>query len=151
MVKVSTQRLTLPGALLSGIGEHAEAGYPEEICGGLLGARFEDGSIEIREAIAIDNSRTDERNRRYLISPREVLELERRAGKTGLNLVGFYHSHPDAPAVPSDFDRQHAWPWYTYVIASVRNGELAMVEAWRLRDDRSTFDRLEIDSAVSRP
>ena len=98
---------------------HIEAVYPEEAPGGLLGIVGDDAAIEVVEAIPSDNIREDERRRRYLIGPDDVLALERRASDAGLQVVGYYHSHPDAPAAPSDFDREHAWPWYVYLIVSV--------------------------------
>ena len=85
-----------------------------------------------------------ERRRRFLITPEEMLRAEREARKLGLDILGFYHSHPDAPARPSDFDREHAWPWYAYVIAEVRGGEFVTMTSWTLRDDRQAYDEQEI-------
>ncbi|MGD2153172.1 MAG: M67 family metallopeptidase [Gemmatimonadales bacterium] len=138
-------RLVLTTRVLAQIGEHAEAGYPEEAPGGLLGIAHDQATIEVSEAVPADNSRRDERRRRYLIGPDDVLALERRASDSGLQVVGYYHSHPDAPAVPSEFDREHAWPTYVYLIVSVVDGRAADIRAWRLSDDRAAFDAIEIN------
>ena len=132
--------LAIGDEVLNVIRRHAEAGYPEEVCGGLLGSVAGNGSIEIVEASPIDNTREDERGRRYLIGPDDVLQLERRAEAAGSQVIGYYHSHPDAPAVPSEFDREHAWPWYTYLIVSVVDGEARDARSWRLADDRQRFN-----------
>ena len=86
------------------------------------------------------NARDSERTRRYLIGPEHVAGLERAAGALGLDVVGYYHSHPDAAAVPSEFDRDHAWPFYIYVIVGVRSRDAAKVRAWRLLEDRRGFE-----------
>lgn len=139
-------RLTVGPDVLALIREHVEAVYPEEAPGGLLGIVHDETTIEVVEAVSADNVRTDERQRRYLIGPDDVLALERRASEAGLQVVGYYHSHPDARPAPSDFDREHAWPWYVYLIVSVVAGRTADARAWRLSDDREAFDAIEIDT-----
>jgi proteasome lid subunit RPN8/RPN11 len=119
--------------------QHAEAVYPEEACGGLLGRPGNGEEVEVVEAAPVTNVREHERRRRYLIGPEDVLHLERRAAAAGLQVVGYYHSHPDAPPLPSAFDREHAWPWYVYLIISVENGRAATARAWQLADDREDF------------
>lgn len=118
---------------------HARGGYPDEVCGALLGRVRDGGAREAVRAVPVKNERTGGRERRYLISPAAVLELEREAARAALELVGFYHSHPDHPAVPSAYDREHAWPWYAYLIIEVRGGQPGALRAWRLHDDRSSF------------
>lgn len=132
--------LQLRGGVLERIRQHAERGYPEEVCGGLLGRREAGGRVVVQDLTELENQRTDERTRRYLIGPEDVAELERTAAAKGLTVVGYYHSHPDAAAIPSDFDREHAWPWYIYLIVSVRSGQLRDARAWQLKDDRSAFE-----------
>jgi proteasome lid subunit RPN8/RPN11 len=127
---------------------HVEASYPEEAPGGLLGTVHGTTKIEVVHAIPADNARAEERRRRYLIGPDDVLALERQASAAGLQVVGYYHSHPDAPPDPSEFDREHAWPWYIYFIVSVVEGRTADVRAWRLSDDRAAFDAIEIEDRV---
>jgi proteasome lid subunit RPN8/RPN11 len=90
------------------------------------------------------NSREDSRRNRYLISPRELLAADRDAQKRGLDILGIYHSHPDHPARPSEYDREHALPWYSYIIVSVNRGVAGDLASWNLRDDRSAFDREEL-------
>ncbi|MEN3002593.1 MAG: M67 family metallopeptidase [Armatimonadota bacterium] len=118
---------------------HAKADYPHECCGALIGMEQGDRRV-VHYALRLANERVDERERRFFISPQQVLMAERRARQEGLLLLGFYHSHPDHPAVPSEYDRQHALPWYSYVIISVHQGEPGELRSWRLRDDRSAFD-----------
>ncbi len=142
----SVQLLT-SGQVLAAIRAHGEASYPEEACGGLLGSVRDETTIELVEAVASANAKNEERRRRYLIGPDDVLELERRAAAAGLEVVGYYHSHPDAPPVPSDFDRQHAWPRYTYLIVGVTAGRAGEARAWRLTDDRETFTPIRVNAS----
>jgi proteasome lid subunit RPN8/RPN11 len=76
--------------------------------------------------------------------PREFTRVEREADERGLTLLGFYHSHPDAPPRPSEFDREHAWPWFVYPIIGVQGGEPVEIRAWRLRDERDGYDELAL-------
>jgi cysteine synthase B len=126
---------TIPEEVLAAIRDHAERTYPEECCGALIGRE----SGQVIEALALSNA-MDHRNRRFLIGPDAYKAAEARAAETDLTLVGFYHSHPDHPAVPSTFDLDHAWPNLCYLIVSVREGRAGDARAWRLRDDRSAFD-----------
>jgi proteasome lid subunit RPN8/RPN11 len=123
---------------------HLERAYPEEGCGVLIG-RETDGVRRITEARAVDNLRDEGRHNRYLIPPEQLLVAEKRARESGLSVLGFYHSHPDHPAEPSLFDLEHAWPWYSYLIASVREGRVTALASWRLADDRSRFDPEPVD------
>ena len=134
---------------LEAIRHHASRGYPEEVCGVLVG-RDEDGrGRAITRVVPIDNSRVDERARRYIIPPESLRQAERSAAAAGLDVIGFYHSHPDHPAEPSVYDREHAWPWYTYVIVPVMAGASGEPRAWRLLGDRAGFPELRIESADS--
>ena len=118
--------------------EHLAAAYPEEGCGILLGEES-DGTRTVIEVAALDNRREDTRERRYLITPEQFLGAERRARVAGLEVLGFFHSHPDHPAEPSAFDLEHAWPYYSYLIVSVRGGTPREAASWRLADDRTRF------------
>ena len=122
---------------------HGERTYPHECCGLMLG-RIIDGIKVIEEVETVENARLDSPRNRYLIPPDEVLKGDRYARERGLDIIGFYHSHPDVATRPSEFDRKHAWPWYSYVIVSIREGRAAELYSWLLRDDRSQFDREEI-------
>ncbi len=86
----------------------------------------------------------EERRRRFLITPGEYMRVEREADELGLSLIGFYHSHPNAEARPSEFDREHAWPWFVYPIVEVRDGKATRMRAWQLQDDRSGYDELKL-------
>ncbi len=123
---------------LDEIREHGMKTYPEECCGFLYGTEIANERV-IHEIVAIDNSRQDNKERRFLITPEDFLEAERRASDLNLNLIGFYHSHPDHPAIPSEFDREHALPFYSYVIISVRGRIPAEIRSYQLADDRESY------------
>lgn len=129
----------------SEIRRHGEAEYPEECCGLLIGRLGENGSKQVLEVYPISNAREEAaRHNRSLILPDEYMRGERYARSRGLDVVGNYHSHPDHPAVPSQFDLEHAWPTWSYIIVSVREGRAADLRSWEMADDRSRFDEEEI-------
>ncbi len=139
--------LTISTALLDEIRESGRASYPHECCGLLLGK----SNHETKAATAlrpVSNRRQDSPQNRYLIAPEDWLAAERETRKLGLDIIGVYHSHPDHPARPSEFDREHAFPFYSYIIVSVASGEAAELTSWTLRDDRSEFDPEELLSIV---
>ncbi|HET9015933.1 MAG TPA: M67 family metallopeptidase [Thermomicrobiaceae bacterium] len=152
MTAVETVFLVLPEDVHTAIVGHGEASYPDECCGILLGAA--DGAARrVERALPIENRwEAAERGNRFLIGPEDVLRAERTARREGLDVLGFYHSHPDDVARPSGFDRDHAWPWYTYLIASVRAGRCVDLAGWELRADRSGYDAVRIrqERAVDR-
>jgi proteasome lid subunit RPN8/RPN11 len=124
---------------------HAEADYPYECCGLVVGRFFEDQKI-ILAAHPISNAREEESKRnRFLITPEEYARGEQRARQNGLDVVGFYHSHPDHPAIPSQFDLDHAWPLYSYLIVSVIKGEAVELLSWELAEDRTEFNIEKIE------
>jgi cysteine synthase B len=127
--------VAIPAEARAAIRAHSEAVYPDEACGVLLGPR--DGVVS--RAISLDNTTDLERRRRFLVGPDEYRRAERHASETGLEIVGFYHSHPDHPAEPSAFDLEHAWPNLSYAIQSVRSGSSGELRSWRLRDDRTGY------------
>ena len=124
---------------------HLCRAYPEEGCGVLVGREREDVR-EVVQAVPVENRREDSRARRYLISPEQLLAADRSARAAGLEVLGFFHSHPDHPPEPSSFDRENAWPWYSYLIVSVERGHVAGQRAWRLREDRASFDAEPIET-----
>jgi proteasome lid subunit RPN8/RPN11 len=124
---------------LKAIGGHGEASYPEECCGFLIG-RAEGDSTSVERLLAVANERQDSRHNRFLIHPETVLAAHKEARAAGLDVVGYYHSHPDHPARPSELDREHAWPGLSYVIVSVQGGKVAEARSWRLTDDRERFE-----------
>jgi len=137
--------LVIDGERLSIIRRHAQSTYPEE-GGGLLLGRFEDGRVIVSEIRVVPNTWDvdAERRRRYLIPGDVMLREQRAADARDLDVVGYFHSHPDHPAAPSAFDREHALPNWSYVIVSVRQGRAGDVRAWRLREDRSAFEAQSI-------
>ena len=137
---------------LARIHAHGEAAYPEECCGVLIGRGASNGgdTATVERVVAADNERTDSRHNRYVISPQSLLKAQRDARASGLDIVGYYHSHPDHPARPSEFDREHAWPGTSYVIVSVEKGKAVDCRSWRLRDDRTAFEEEAIDGDPKR-
>ena len=132
--------MNIPKALLSQIHTHLETGYPNEACGVMLG---KDGTVT--EVVAAGNERTDSARNRYLIDPLAYMKIERDADKRGLQVLGIYHSHPDVPAIPSQFDLDHAWPNLSYLIVSVCKGKAVQTNSWQLREDRSQFDQEPVE------
>ncbi len=132
------------------ITRHAESGYPNEICGILLGKEV-DGRRVIMNSMPIENSfETDEQYHRFRITPQAMLAAERLAGRDRMDVLGVYHSHPNSPARPSEYDRDHAaWTAWTYVIISVIDGNPADLRAWKLEDDRSAFSEIELAVEVA--
>lgn len=118
---------------------HATQDYPHECCGFLIGKANGD-VVTLTRTVPAANTREDSPRNRFEIDPGELVKTDRAARTEGLGVVGFYHSHPDAPAQPSSFDREHAWAGYCYVIISVRQGSPQEMRNWRLREDRSGFD-----------
>ena len=143
--------LIVPPDLVHTLLEQSRRAYPEECCGALLGYPAEADARVIVRVLAVANERNEERRTRYLIGPDEFRAADARARADGLDIVGFYHSHPDHPAVPSEFDRAHAWPWYAYVIVPVHDGRSGVPRAWRLAEDRSHFQELEIAQRAIEP
>lgn len=139
-------RLRLTPQQLRDVHRHASRTYPEECCGVLMGRLrpgAEGGVVE--RAVALENERRDSRHNRYVIEPETVLHAHRQARELELDILGYYHSHPDHPAVPSEFDREHAWPGMSYLITAVEKGRVVDTRSWRLRDDRSAFDEEPLD------
>lgn len=132
--------------LLGRIRAHGVKTYPHECCGALLG-RDSDGSREVIELLELANRRLDSPRNRFEVTPDDVRLAERTGREKKLELLGWYHSHPDAPARPSEYDRDHAWPWYSYLIVSVEKGEPRDTKSWRLQDDRSGYELEAIETA----
>jgi len=131
---------------LSEMRAHGERDYPFECCGLMLG-RFEDGRKNVVETYSISNAREEEAKRnRFLIRPEELLRGEKYARGKHLDVVGFYHSHPDDRAVPSQYDLEHAWPTYSYIVVSVEKGRAVDLQSWEMESDRSRFNEEKIVS-----
>jgi proteasome lid subunit RPN8/RPN11 len=123
---------------VAAIREHGEADYPHEACG-LLGGEMEAERTIVRQLVPLPNERSDSARNRYLIDPDAFRRAQATLDRVGLDIVGVYHSHPDHPAEPSEFDREHAWPRLSYVIVAVAAGRSGDMKSWRLSDDRSAF------------
>ena len=127
--------LMLGAGVDEAIRDHGRQTYPHECCGAMLGR-----AGVVVEACPLPNTTEEGPRRRFLVRPQDYRAAERRATERGLELLGFYHSHPDHPARPSQYDLDHAWPVFSYVIVSVREGVAAELTSWRLREDRAAFD-----------
>ena len=127
--------LRLNGGVADAIRRHGAETYPNECCGALIGREG-----EVVATYALPNTTEEGPRRRFLVRPDDYRQAEKEARAAGGDLLGFYHSHPDHPARPSQYDLDHAWPFFSYVIISVTSGEPGDVRSWTLRDDRSAFD-----------
>ena len=131
--------LLIPPHLLAQINRHGEAAYPEEGAGLLLGSANGDSKL-VTAILPLTNAREDSaRHNRYLVTPQDYLHGEQQAARLGLDVLGVFHSHPDHPNRPSEFDREWAMPWFSYVITSVNAGQAAGSRSWQLSEDRSPF------------
>jgi len=135
--------ITLDPKALEAIHEHGREAYPEECCGALLGTGG-NGSARVARIARMENARRDERRRRYVIEPLEYARVERQADAESLSVLGFYHSHPDHPAVPSEYDREHGFPFFHYIVLSVGAGVPGEAASWVLSEDRGAFEREEV-------
>jgi proteasome lid subunit RPN8/RPN11 len=138
----TTTGLRLAAGVADAIRRHGVETYPHECCGALYGR---DG--EVARTLALPNTTGEGPRRRFLVRPDDYRTAEQQALVLGLELVGFYHSHPDHPARPSQYDLDHAWPFFSYIIVSVREGTPEEMTSWRLRDDRSAFDQEDLTYA----
>jgi cysteine synthase B len=127
--------LALAPGVERAIRAHGAETYPHECCGALYGR---DGVVT--STFALPNTTDEGPRRRFLVRPQDYTEAERLARERGADLLGFYHSHPDHPARPSEYDLDHAWPFFSYIIVAVRAGQPEAMTSWRLREDRSAFD-----------
>lgn len=138
MLELSTEQKTE-------IAAHGERDYPYECCGLLLGRFENEGKKVCAELLPISNAREETAKRnRFLIRPEELLQGEQHAAAKALEVIGFYHSHPDHPAVPSAYDLEHAWPVYSYIVVAIESGQAADLRSWEMQADRSRFAEEEI-------
>lgn len=127
--------ITLGSDVIEQICAHGRETYPNECCGALIGR-----DAVVSETLALPNTTEEGPRRRFLVRPSDYRAAEAHAAERQAELLGFYHSHPDHPAQPSQYDLDHAWPFFSYVIVSVRSGEHKEIRSWRLKEDRSAFD-----------
>jgi proteasome lid subunit RPN8/RPN11 len=130
----------LEPAVATVIRRHGEETFPHECCGALIGRGH-----RVTNAVALPNTTEEGPRRRFLVRPSDYRTAETRASELGGELLGFYHSHPDHPARPSQFDLDHAWPNFAYVIVSVMSGTARDMTVWFLQEDRSRFDEGELN------
>ncbi len=136
--------------LIDRIHEHGARDYPNECCGALLG-RDAGAERTVLGLVPLVNQRDDSPRNRFSITSEDVRLAEKEAKAKGWELIGWYHSHPDSPARPSEFDREHAWPWYSYIIFQVEKGEPREMRSWRLDDDRAKYEEESIEFISSVP
>lgn len=137
--------LLLDQNIIDRITAHAERDYPHE-CGGMLIGTFAEERKTVTETFPLENAREeDARHDRILILPSDVLRAEKYAREKKLDVVGYYHSHPDDAAVPSQYDLDHALPVWSYIIASVIGGKTADIRSWQMENDRSRFDEEQME------
>ena len=133
------RRITISGRVDRAIRRHGEETYPYECCGALVGRNGHATAV-----VALPNTTEEGPRRRFLVRPSDYRLAERQAGELGGELLGFYHSHPDHPARPSQYDLDHAWPTFAYVIVAVAAGAAADMTVWYLKDDRTIFEEGEL-------
>ena len=139
---MTERALTIPPAVDESIRRHGQETYPHECCGALVGR--ED---RVADVVPLPNTTEEGPRRRFLVRPSDYREAERKAGELGGELLGFYHSHPDHPARPSQYDLDHAWPNFAYIIVAVAQGAAADMTVWFLKEDRSSFDEGRLNHA----
>ena len=132
---MTDRRLTITPAIDYAIRAHGQETYPHECCGALVGR-----DDHVSAVVALPNTTEEGPRRRFLVRPSDYREAERRATEIGAELLGFYHSHPDHPARPSQYDLDHAWPTFAYIIVAVAQAEATEMTVWFLKDDRSSFE-----------
>ena len=134
------RRLIITGEVEQSIRAHGQETYPHECCGALVGK-----DDIVTTVVALPNTTEEGPRRRFLVRPSDYRQAERRATEMGGELLGFYHSHPDHPARPSQYDLDHAWPTFAYIIVSVMNGAAGDMTVWYLKQDRSSFEEGSLD------
>src|SRR4051794_28398264 len=148
---MSSQQLTISSAVDTAIREHGQQTYPHECCGALVGR-----NDAVTAIVALPNTTEEGPRRRFMVRPSDYQLAERRATELGAELLGFYHSHPDHPARPSQYDLDHAWPTFAYIIVNVAGGgadlsrqsaeratadaKAGLMTVWYLQEDRSRFE-----------
>ena len=131
--------ISIPIESEQAIRRHGEETFPHECCGFMLGT-VDGDAREVVELLPVENDREDgARHNRFLISPEDFMKGEKTARAKGLDIIGFYHSHPNAPARPSQYDLDHAWPWYSYIIVSIMDTVADSMTSWVLGEDRKAF------------
>ena len=134
--------LRLSEKLVEEVRRQGELAYPGECCGVLAGRMGE--AKEVHRLVSMPNRRNDDPHR-YLIAPDDLKRTTAELQQSGLEVLGYYHSHPDHAAAPSAFDLEHAWPWYSYLIVQIEDGRASDLRSWVLTDDRSRMNAESLD------
>ena len=134
------QTLLVDATIDGEIRRHGEETYPHECCGALVGA-----GNRVTATVALPNTTEEGPRRRFMVRPSDYRVAEQKAAELGGELLGFYHSHPDHPARPSQYDLDHAWPTFAYIIVAVAQGKSEAMTVWYLKEDRSAFDEGELN------
>ncbi|PWH18991.1 MAG: hypothetical protein DDG59_04585 [Anaerolineae bacterium] len=138
--------LSIPAELLQELSHHLEVAYPDEGAGFLLG-ESQGGLRRVRAILPLPNAREPSaRHNRFLITPQDYAQAEQRAAQEACDVLGVFHSHPDSPNIPSEFDRQWALPYFVYLITTVNQGKATHHRVWLLREDRSAFDEIPLQT-----
>jgi proteasome lid subunit RPN8/RPN11 len=137
---MALSRVAISDAVDQAIRRHGQETYPHECCGALVGTTADAASVVV-DVVPLPNTTEEGPRRRFLVRASDYRLAERRAAEMGSELLGFYHSHPDHPARPSQYDLDHAWPTFAYIIVSVANGKATDLTVWFLKDDRSSFEK----------
>jgi len=132
---MTDHRLVVSPPVDEAIRRHGEETYPHECCGALVGR-----GGRVTATVPLPNTTEEGPRRRFLVRPSDYRMAESRAKELSGELLGFYHSHPDHPARPSQYDLDHAWPTFAYIIVAVAAGRAGDMTVWWLKDDRSTFE-----------
>ena len=135
-VKMTTINIT--ENIANAFTSHGEEEYPHECCGFIIG-NFKGNESYGLEYLPASNIKEENRERRFLIDPKAYQKAEDEADEKGLSVISIVHSHPDHPDKPSDFDRDHAWPGFSYIIISVQNGNAISYKSWQLNENREFF------------
>jgi proteasome lid subunit RPN8/RPN11 len=150
---MTTPPLILPVALARQIESEGAAAYPNECCGILFGRDIQsNGSSRrvVEQLLPVANVfEAGEQYHRFSISPKQLMDAERMAADGGRLVLGFYHSHPDHPAKPSEYDRAHAWPFYSYIIVSIAQRRAVDMTSWVLEDGTEQFNPQDVNVVES--
>ncbi|MCZ6725937.1 MAG: M67 family metallopeptidase [Acidobacteria bacterium] len=141
-VETASTQLWLPAVLQHELSRFAQASYPLEACGLLVG-RAGDTKIDTVRVVPARNLNLERPEDRYLLDPQDFLATDRAARAEGLEIVGIWHSHPDHPARPSGTDLESAWEGYSYLIISTTADGAAALRSWRLVGDRFVEEAVE--------
>lgn len=143
-----TPSVRLQGAAQAALTEHAQSGYPHEVCGVLVGRRRGE-SLEVLEAVACGNANTERAADRYLLDPKDQLRVEKEARAKGLDVLGYYHSHPDHPSHASATDLVQSWEGFLYLILAVKKGEAASLQGWWRNSGEAAFSETKVEFVLT--